>query len=96
MALRCPGCRSRRASFSSMQAHIAASGHALCGCGAFHYPHRPGSSCCILNPLSALHDASRRHTEDDDLRRIAQAIIQDHPEATDKVMALLAHWRINP
>lgn len=77
-----------------MLAHVQASGHSLCGCGGYHYPHRPESPCCILNPLSALHDAARRHAEDDDLRRIAQALIQDHPEAADKVRALLSNWSV--
>ncbi len=77
-----------------MLAHVQASGHSLCGCGAYHYPHRPGSGCCVLNPLGALHDAARRHASEDDLCSLAAATITDHPETAEKVASLFDHWRI--
>jgi hypothetical protein len=57
--LRCPGCRTRRATFASMLLHIRATGHDLCNCGGFHFKHRPGSSCCERNPWAALCQAKR-------------------------------------
>lgn len=58
--LRCPACRTRRATYASMQKHIQESGHKLCSCGGYPYKHRPGSPCCDQNPLAPFHDAVRR------------------------------------
>ena len=57
--LRCPQCRSRRATYESMQEHIKTSGHKLCGCGGYHYKHRLGSPFCEANDLSPLRHAMR-------------------------------------
>lgn len=59
MTLRCPACRSRRATFTSMLAHTQATGHKLCGCGGYHYPHRPGSAYCTTNPNASYNLALR-------------------------------------
>ena len=57
--LRCPECRSRRATYQSMLAHIKATGHKLCTCGGYHYAHRPGSPFCQANPCAAYYHAWR-------------------------------------
>ena len=45
-----------------MMAHVKASGHKLCDCGGYHFPHREGSPCCHSNPMSALHAAASAGT----------------------------------
>lgn len=60
MKPRCPGCRTRRASFTSLLKHVAASGHAVCHCGGYHHPHRPGSPCCEVNDWCAVRQSQRR------------------------------------
>lgn len=67
---RCPGCRTRRATWGGLHRHIEASGCEVCRCGGYHYPHRPGSPCCKLNPNSAVHDAMRSGATDEDLWEI--------------------------
>lgn len=56
---RCPACRTRRASLLVLLQHMATHEHAACTCGGYHYPHRPGSPCCELNPMVTLHRALR-------------------------------------
>ena len=46
--IRCPQCRTRRASYASMMAHVKASGHKLCDCGGYHFPQQPYSAVQIL------------------------------------------------
>ena len=75
--LRCPECRSRRTTYKSMQAHIAASGHALCSCGGYHYPHRPGSPYCEHNPLAPALHASRAGASSEEVLDIAIEIALD-------------------
>jgi hypothetical protein len=53
-----------------MQKHIEESGHKLCTCGGFHYPHRPGSSYCEHNPRSGFFHAQRAGEPDDVLIEI--------------------------
>lgn len=60
MTLRCPACRTRRATFTSLLEHIQASGHKLCYCGGYHHPHRPTGGCCEQNVWGALRQAQRR------------------------------------
>lgn len=58
--VRCPGCRTRRATFSSMLKHVAATGHKVCECGqGRHYPHRPGSAGCVHERWDDLFDMPR-------------------------------------
>ena len=48
MTVRCPECRTRRATFVAMLRHVSATGHKVCDCGhGRHYPHRPGSAGCV-------------------------------------------------
>ena len=49
-----------------MFAHISATGHKLCGCGGYHYAHRPGSTYCVQHPLSAVFAAARSGDVSDD------------------------------
>lgn len=65
--LRCPECRSRRTTFKAMQLHIKASGHKLCGCGGYHYLHRPGSPFCDSNPMAPALRASREGASDEEV-----------------------------
>lgn len=30
-----------------------------CGCGGYHFPHRPGSPCCESNPMADANRAKR-------------------------------------
>lgn len=68
--LRCPACRTRRATYESLQAHIDKTGHRQCGCGGYHYPHRPGSPCCETNPMATYHRAAREGATDEELEEI--------------------------
>lgn len=61
----------------SMLLHVAETGHKHCGCGGYHYPHRPGSPYCWLNPMSAYHDAARRGESADTLTDILIDLIWD-------------------
>ena len=55
MTVRCPECRTRRATFTSMLKHVAETGHKVCDCGqGRHYPHRPGSAGCVRERLDLL------------------------------------------
>lgn len=66
--LRCIVCRTRRASFASMQRHAAATHHtAACTCGGYHYPHRPGSGCCERNVWAELRQAERDSASEEEL-----------------------------
>lgn len=67
MTLRCPACRTRRSTFKLMQQHVQISAHALCGCGGYHYSHRPGSPFCELNPLAELRHAMRAVGGDEEM-----------------------------
>jgi hypothetical protein len=57
---RCPGCRTRRATLASLLNHVATSGHTHCGCGGYHYRHRPGSPLCERNPMAQVRQAARQ------------------------------------
>ena len=57
--LRCPQCRTRRATYESMQKHIKESGHTYCDCGGYHYKHRIYSPYCHHNEMSPLLHAMR-------------------------------------
>ena len=59
MTVRCPACRTRRATFTALLQHVKHSGHAVCRCGGYHYPHRPGSGCCMQSPMGAIRAAER-------------------------------------
>jgi len=72
--LRCPECRSRRTTFKSMLQHIRASGHKLCQCGGYHYPHRPGSPFCDANPMAPALRASREGASDEEVYEIVVAL----------------------
>lgn len=56
---RCPECRTRRKSHALFTQHLQATGHRVCHCGGYHYAHRPGSSCCVSNPMSDVHLAEQ-------------------------------------
>lgn len=66
MTVRCPDCRTRRATFVSMLKHVAETGHKHCGCGGYPWKHRPGSPCCEQNRLATLHRAEREQTLTDE------------------------------
>lgn len=95
MTLRCPQCRSRRATFATLRAHLAASGHQLCGCGGYHFRHRPGSPFCQVNPLSPLRETARHDGTAADLLRCARALIEEFPHAAATVKDLLLQWDID-
>lgn len=63
MTLRCPECRTRRATYASMARHIAASNHKLCHCGGYWHPHRHKSPCCEGNPRATVYRAIREGYE---------------------------------
>jgi hypothetical protein len=79
MTLRCPECRTRRTTFSSMIKHIDVSGHSLCKCGGYHYAHRPRSPCCTVNPWSTYNQAVRAGASDEELDGIGMDIVWDVP-----------------
>jgi hypothetical protein len=50
-AYRCAVCRTRRVGFVALLKHKASSRHlGPCGCGGYHFPHRPGSPLCDEAP----------------------------------------------
>ena len=57
---RCPACRTRRTSFVALIEHCRVHGHKVCGCGGYHYAHRPGSPYCEQNAMSAVRIAARQ------------------------------------
>lgn len=82
MTLRCPECRSRRATYESMQQHIKATGHKLCQCGGvdgYHYPHRPGSPLCEKNTRLDYNLALRAGASDEELLDILLDIALTKP-----------------
>ena len=68
---RCPACRTRRTSFAALVEHCRDHGHALCGCGGYHYAHRPGSPFCHQNPQSPALVAWRDGASDEEVSEIS-------------------------
>lgn len=79
-----------------MIAHVRATGHRACGCGGYHYKHRPGSPHCHSNPLSLLRDVLRREDDDDAITGLAANITEERPELADQVRELLTSFGIQP
>lgn len=63
--LRCPVCRTRRTTAVAMREHLRKweDHDQVCVCGGYHYPHRPGSPCCVENPLAHVNRALRAGEE---------------------------------
>ncbi len=59
MIFRCPECRTRRADYGLFTKHLRETGHRVCSCGGYHYPHRANSPCCEKNPMSTYWSAIR-------------------------------------
>ena len=86
MTLRCPVCVTRRATFASMLKHKQSAGHHKpCGCGGYHYPHRPGSPRCETNPYVRYHCArTEGATYDEQLEAfIEDALFNKHKPTTE-------------
>ena len=79
MTLRCPECRSRRATWQAMQAHLKATKHKLCTCGGYHYAHRPQSPFCQANPNAAYFHAWRAGATPEELEEIMLDIVLTTP-----------------
>ncbi len=77
MTLRCPECRTRRATYTSLTAHITRTGHDFCRCGGYLYTHRPGSPCCDSNPDAAVHRVIREG--DTEARILLPGMRSEHP-----------------
>lgn len=77
--LRCPGCRTRRATFTSLVNHIAASGHRLCRCGGYHFAHRPCGGYCHQHEMATARDAARRGAEGEALATLIAEVAFDTP-----------------
>lgn len=79
---RCPGCRTRRATFAAMLEHIKRTGHKLCDCGGgghYHYAHRPGSRYCTQNPMSDVWIAADSGATKEELLEIEVEIALSKP-----------------
>ena len=79
--LRCPVCRSRRATYTALLAHKAAARHnGPCDCGGYPHPHRPGSACCEKNPQVRGNRAYRAGASDEDRLEamIDNALLNEH------------------
>lgn len=94
MLFRCPECRTRRKDWGLFTQHLNASGHRVCTCGGYHYPHRKGWGCCHHNPLGAMHAASRQGEGPEVLLKIAASIVSDAPDLAGKVNELCASWNL--
>jgi hypothetical protein len=81
---RCPECRTRRTDFALYVLHCMRCPRKTCACGGYHHPHRPGSPCCVHNPLGTLHAAARAGESADVLLDIAADIGFDHPGTPSK------------
>lgn len=75
MTARCPACRTRFATWVAMKEHVEKTGHRLCLCGGYHYPHRPGSPQCEENPMAAYNIAKAQGASDEELDDIEMDIM---------------------
>lgn len=85
MSARCLCCRTRRATFTSLVAHVKATGHKACTCGGYHYPHRPFSRYCDQNPMADAWRASRDGATEEQLADITLEIALTRPGRPLKV-----------
>lgn len=79
--LRCPVCRSRRATFVALLAHQLAQRHTgPCWCTGYPFPHRPGSGCCEESPNTRRNRALREKATDEHLldAMIDDALLNKH------------------
>lgn len=84
MSLRCPGCRTRRATFTSLLKHVQESGHKLCHCGGPAFErglskHRPGMRYCEHNPYGHIHLAARYGATDEELLDMMLEVVLTTP-----------------
>lgn len=68
-----------------LKRHIAATGHRVCICGGYHYPHRPGSPYCTKNPLSIMYLAARSGEPEESLARLARTVAAEEPALAARV-----------
>ena len=85
MTLRCLACRTRRATFTSLVAHVKYSGHKPCTCGGYHYPHRPFSRFCDQNPMADVWRARRDGATEEQVNDIAMEVALTRPGRQLKV-----------
>jgi hypothetical protein len=75
VTVRCFICGTRRATFTSLLKHRAASGHTRpCTCPGYWFPHRPGSPECDVHPYVRLNRARRAGA---DAEERAEALLED-------------------
>lgn len=74
----------RHATFTGLLDHVRASGHRLCRCGAYHYPHRPTSGCCHQHEMSAARLAARYGVTGDALADIIAEVALTTPGRVSK------------
>ena len=90
---RCPQCRTRRATFVGVLNHMEKSGHELCGCGGYHYPHRPNSPLCDRNEMATYNRAVKAGATEEELLDISIDMLL---EAIDPICVkpkkLLTSW----
>lgn len=86
MTLRCPACRTRRATFTTLVAHIRHSGHKVCLCGGYHFAHRPFSRYCDQLPMAPAHRAERDGATPEQVEEIALEIAFTQPGRKLKVI----------
>lgn len=72
---RCPECRTRRATFTSLLKHMEETGHKPCGCGGYPYPHRKNSPQCESHPMAPYHQAAAQGATSEELEDIEMDII---------------------
>lgn len=77
--IRCPGCRTRRATYMGMFTHLLLTGHKVCNCGGYDYAHRPGSPYCYRNAMSDVRHAARRGDDWLTLMEIAAECAWERP-----------------
>lgn len=85
MTVRCPACRTRRATFVSLLSHVKHTGHALCACGGYHFAHRPFSRFCDQNPMADMWRAERDGATDQQLLDIEVEVAFTRPGRPLKV-----------
>ena len=85
MTFRCPACRTRRKDYGLFTRHLRESGHAVCGCGGYPWPHRPHSPYCHQNPQSGALAAWRDGASADEVLEISVELAWEKPGRVLKV-----------
>ena len=83
--LRCPECRTRFADWTALQMHIKLTGHKVCTCGGYPYPHRLMSRYCYDNPQAPAAYIARAGATDEEVLDVSIDLALTNPGRPLKV-----------